>query len=94
MDSDCSDDAPLLSLSPSQDGTCQSDCEAEYKKPSKIRKLFCSQTGVFLVLGFLLLAVVTFLLVTGLVVPNIINLPPDPLDRARALLKQSPLIDG
>ena len=92
--SHASDDRPLFPASPSPDEMYPSYYEA-HKKFSKIRKFFCSQTGLFLVLGLLLLAVVTVLLVTGLVVvPNVATLPTDPLPRARALLKQSPLIDG
>ena len=101
MDSDSDDERAPLSprRSPSPDEMDPSRCEAEYGKPSRIRKFFCSQTGLFVVLGLMLLAVVTVLLITGLVVPNVINdqqhaLPSDPLERARALLKQSPLIDG
>lgn len=99
MASDSSGDIPLLPVSASPDETYPRYDEAKPKKLSKIRKLFFSHTGLFLLLGLLLLAVVTFLLVTGLVLPGITTtattkLPADPLARARALLKQSPLIDG
>lgn len=101
MDTDSSDERAPLSPghSPSPDEMEPSKYDSEHGKPSRLRKLFCSQTGLFLVLGFMLLAVVTVLLVTGIVVPNVINgqqhaLPSDPLERARALLKLSPLIDG
>ncbi len=90
-------DVPLLPVNPSPDEIYPEYDEAKQNKLSKFRKLFCSHTGLFLVLGFLLLAVVTFLLVTGLVLPDLnttTKLPSDPLARARALLKQSPLIDG
>ena len=101
MDSSSDDERAPLSPrhSPSPDGIDPTKYGTRDENPSRIRKLFCSQTGLFLVLGFMLLAVVTVLLVTGIVVPNIIDaqqhaLPSAPLERARALLKQSPLIDG
>lgn len=94
MAADTSGDVPLLPAYPSPDEIYSEYDEA---KLSKIRKLFCSHTWLFLVLGLLLLA---FLLVTALVLPDTTTtttttkLPPDPLARARALMKQSPLIDG
>lgn len=98
---DGSDETAPLSPghSPSPDEMVPSRYDSEDGKPSRLRKFFCSQTGLFVVLGIMLLAVVTVLLITGIVVPNVINsqqhaLPSDPLERARALLKQSPLIDG